>query len=202
MIFGWNKSDAAGHSGRKLVVGLGNPGRKYVGTRHNIGFEVTAQVARDWHGGQVRNKFKGEVVDVRVREQQVCLLCPSTYMNRSGGSVQAAVDFYKLTLDDLLVICDDFSLELARLRFRMKGSSGGQKGLADIIRCVGTNEFSRLRIGIGSPPVNWDVADYVLSKFDKAEKNDMDQAVQQAATAVADWVTEGTQYCMNKYNGK
>ena len=201
MIFGWKKSEPD-IGGRKLIVGLGNPGRKYAGSRHNVGFDVVAQVARDWQAGKVRNKFKGEVVDVRVCEQQVCLLCPSTYMNRSGSSVQAAIDFYKIATDDLLVICDDFSLELARLRFRLKGSSGGQKGLRDIIRCLGTEEFSRLRIGIGPPPVNWDVADYVLSKFSKTEQIEMERAVPRAADAVADWVGRGTAYCMNQYNSQ
>ncbi len=201
MIFGWKKSEPD-VGGRKLIVGLGNPGRKYAGSRHNVGFDVVAQVARDWQAGKVRNKFKGEVVDVRVRQQQVCLLCPNTYMNRSGSSVQAAIDFYKLAPDDLLVICDDFSLDLARLRFRLKGSSGGQKGLRDIIRCLGTEEFPRLRIGIGSPPANWDVADYVLSRFSKTDKIEMEQAVPRAAGAVADWVDQGTAYCMNQHNSK
>ena len=201
MIFGWKKSEPD-VGGRKLVVGLGNPGRNYAGSRHNVGFDVVAQVARDWQAGKVRNKFKGEVVDVRVRQQQVCLLCPNTYMNRSGSSVQSAIDFYKLAPDDLLVICDDFSLELARLRIRLKGSSGGQKGLRDIIRCLGTEEFPRLRIGIGSPPANWDVADYVLSRFSKTEKIEMEQAVPRAAGAVADWIDQGTANCMNQYNSK
>ncbi len=202
MVFGWRKSETVDQGSRKLVVGLGNPGRKYANTRHNIGFEVVGQVARNWQAGQVRNKFKGEIVDVRFGEQQVCLLCPSTYMNRSGGSVQVAIDFYKLAPSDLLVVCDDFSLELARLRFRPKGTSGGQKGLADIMRCLGTDEFSRLRVGIGSPPENWDVSDYVLSKFSKSEQNEMEQTIQLAAKAVVDWVAEGTDFCMNKYNGK
>ena len=202
MILGFKKSESPDVNQRKLVVGLGNPGRKYVGTRHNIGFEVVARVARDWNAGKVKNKFKGEVVDARVRNQRVCLLCPETFMNRSGSSVKAAMDFFKLETDKLLVVCDDFALELARLRFRLKGSSGGQKGLGDIIRCVGTDQFARLRVGIGSAPEGWDVADFVLSKFSKQEQLEMEIAVGEAGDAVADWVASGTDYCMNRYNGK
>ena len=205
MIFGWKKkSEPEDRSigSRKLVVGLGNPGRKYQGTRHNIGFEVVAQIVRDYDAGAIKKKFKGETVDVRIRESQVCLLCPDTFMNASGRSVKPAVDFYKLEVGDVLVVCDDFALDLGRLRFRPKGSSGGQKGLGDIIRCVGTDEIPRLRIGIGKPPEGWDVADFVLSKFSSKEKTDIEVAVRQAADAVADWVENGVDYCMNKYNAK
>lgn len=187
---------------RKLVVGLGNPGRKYVGTRHNIGFDVVAQVAKDWHADTVRRKFSGEVTDVRIREHVVCLLCPETFMNASGKSVKTAFDFYKLQTEDVLVICDDMALDLARLRFRPKGSSGGQKGLGDIIRCLGSDLVSRLRFGVGRPPASWDVADFVLSKFTEKEEVEKDITVRNAADAVADWVEHGTAFCMNKYNGK
>lgn len=206
MIFRWKKKDNETNdqenSRRKLVVGLGNPGKKYVGTRHNVGFDVVAQLATDYQAGSVKNKFKGELVDVRVRNHQVCLLCPSTFMNGSGSSVKPAVDFYKLELSDVLIVCDDFALDLGRLRFRPKGSSGGQKGLGDIIRCVGSDEIPRMRVGIGKPPASWDIADYVLSKFSAKEKPEMDVTVRQAADAVADWVESGVDYCMNRYNGK
>lgn len=203
MIFGWQKSDPQDTtSNRKLVVGLGNPGRKYVGTKHNIGFEVVAQFARNHRAGKVKNKFKGEVVDVRVCEQQVVLLCPETYMNASGSSVKPAVDFYKIDIKDVLVICDDFALELGRLRFRPNGSSGGQKGLGDIIRSVGSDQIPRLRVGIGKPPDSWDVADFVLSKFSSKEKTEAEIVVRTAADAVVDWIESGTDYCMNRYNGK
>ena len=118
----------------------------------------------------------------------------------SGGSVQVARDFYKIPNEDLLVVCDDFHLDLARLRFRAKGSSGGQKGLGDIIRRLGTEEFSRLRIGVGSLPEHWDAADFVLSKFAKKEEAVVEEAVQLAAGAVADWSRESVHHCMNQYN--
>lgn len=185
----------------KLIVGLGNPGRKYAETRHNVGWEVLARLARDAALGSPRAKFQGEIVEARVGGEKVGLLCPHTYMNNSGASVQPARDFYKLDNSDLIIVCDDFQLPLGKLRFRAKGSSGGQKGLADIIRRLGSDEIARLRIGIGPPPPDWDVADYVLSKFREDERSEIDHAVATAANALADWVTEDVQSCMNRYNG-
>jgi PTH1 family peptidyl-tRNA hydrolase len=184
----------------KLIVGLGNPGRKYAATRHNVGFEVVAELARRFATGKVKEKFQAESVEASIDGEAALLLCPQTYMNKSGSSVQPARDFYKLENHELLVICDDFNLALAKLRFRARGSSGGQKGLADVIRRLGTEEFSRLRIGIGPPPEGWDVADYVLSKFDKVDLPEMEQAVLRAADAVVAWTREGIEYCMNEYN--
>ena len=135
----------------QLVVGLGNPGERYARTRHNVGFAVLAELARKFATGRAKSKFHGEVVEAELDGQKALLLGPETYMNRSGTSVQAARDFYKLPHEDLLIICDDLNLSLAKLRFRARGSSGGQKGLADVINRLGTEEFSRLRIGIGAP---------------------------------------------------
>ena len=184
----------------KLVVGLGNPDRKYQGTRHNVGFVVLAELARRHGSGRPKTKFHGEVFDAQIAGQKALLLSPLTYMNRSGISVQEAFGFYKLPPEDLLVICDDLSLPLAKLRFRAKGSSGGQKGLADIIRRLGTEEFSRLRIGIDATPEGWDAADYVLSQFTRKEIPHVENAVSEAADAVACWAQCGIQDCMNRYN--
>ncbi len=190
----------ADQSGLKLIVGLGNPGRKYESTRHNIGFAVLRQLADRFGSGMPRAKFQGEVVDARVGSQRVLLLCPLTYMNNSGRSVVEARDFFKLDHADLLVVCDDFNLPLGKLRCRAKGSSGGQKGLQDIIRSLGSEVLSRLRIGIGTPPDGWDVADYVLSKFRSDEDEIIRHTVVRAADAAVDWVQEGIQVCMNRYN--
>jgi PTH1 family peptidyl-tRNA hydrolase len=134
--------------------------------------------------------------------EKVLLLCPLTYMNRSGTSVQQARDFYKLDEQDLIVVCDDYHLPVAKLRFRSKGSSGGQKGLADIIRKLGTEEFPRLRIGVGEPPPRWNTADFVLSRFsDKEERKQIDDAVRRASQALVEWVERGIEHCMNQYNG-
>ena len=121
-------------------------------------------------------------------------------MNNSGASVQAARDFYKLPHEELLVICDDMNLPLAKLRFRAQGSSGGQKGLADVIRRLGTEQFPRLRIGIGAATEGWEATDYVLSKFTPEEKPQIEEAILRAADAVALWTREGIQRCMNQYN--
>lgn len=184
----------------KLVVGLGNPGRKYDGTRHNVGFAVLAELARKWGSGRPKSKFQGEVVEADLDGQRVLLLSPVTYMNRSGSSVRAARDFYHLPDEEVLVICDDLNLPLARLRFRARGSAGGHKGLADIIGKLSTEEFSRLRIGIGVPPEGWDATDFVLGKFTRQEKAEVEESVWRAADAVGAWAREGVQNCMNRYN--
>lgn len=185
----------------KLVVGLGNPGRKYEATRHNVGFAVVGVVARRCGAGPARWAFHGESVDVQIGAERVLLLCPHTYMNRSGASVLAARDFYKLENQDLLVVCDDFNLPLGRLRARARGSAGGQRGLEDIIRVLGTEEFCRLRVGIGQPPAGRDPADYVLSRFREDEREEIELAIQRAADAVEVWVTQGIDVCMNRFNG-
>lgn len=184
----------------KLVVGLGNPGRKYKGTRHNVGFEVLAELAERCGTGRPKAKFHGEVVEADLGGESALLLCPHTYMNNSGNSVQPARDFFKLQNRDLLVVCDDFNLPLARLRFRPRGSAGGQKGLADIIRRLATEEFSRLRIGVGPLPEGWDAAAYVLGRFGQDEAAQIEDAVECAAEAVLVWARDGIDYCMNQYN--
>lgn len=184
----------------KLVVGLGNPGRKYQGTRHNVGFEVIAELARQFGQGSTKTSFRGEVVDADLRGQRVILLCPQTFMNRSGSSVLEARDFYKLAHEGLLVVCDDFNLPLGRLRLRVKGSAGGQKGLEDIIRCLGSDELPRLRVGIGQPPAGWDPVDYVLSQFTKQQRPEIEVAIGRAADAVVVWAQEGIGQAMNQFN--
>jgi peptidyl-tRNA hydrolase, PTH1 family len=184
----------------KLVVGLGNPGRKYQGTRHNVGFEVLAELARRFAGGRPKSAFQGEAVDVTLDGQRAWLFCPHTFMNRSGSAIVQARDFYKLTNDELLVVCDDLNLPVAKLRFRARGSSGGQKGLDDTIRALGTEEFARLRVGIGPLPAGWDAADFVLGKFTKEERSELDHAVVLAADAVVAWAAHGIEHCMNTYN--
>lgn len=184
----------------KLVVGLGNPGRKYEATRHNVGYQVAGILAQRFGQSAPRAKFQGEIVEASVGTEKLLLLCPHTYMNRSGSSVVASRDFYKLQLTDMMVVCDDLSLPLGKLRIRAKGSSGGQNGLRDIIQRLGSDEFPRLRIGIGTPPPGWDAADFVLSKFSKEDRADIEFAVSRAADAVERWVREGIESCMNQYN--
>jgi peptidyl-tRNA hydrolase, PTH1 family len=186
----------------KLVVGLGNPGRRYEATRHNIGYAVLAELGRRHGTGGTKYRFQGEVMEADLSGQRALLLSPTTYMNLSGASVLEARDFYKVPDEDLLVLCDDLNLPLGRLRVRPQGSSGGQKGLEDIIRRLGTVAFARLRVGIGSPPSGWDAADFVLAKFTADQRPVIEDAVQRAADAVVVWAGQGVETCMNRYNQK
>jgi peptidyl-tRNA hydrolase, PTH1 family len=186
----------------KLVVGLGNPGRRYEGTRHNVGYIVVGELARKFSAGGLRTRFQGEMAEADLDGEKALLLTPTTYMNLSGGSVLAARDFYKIPQEDLLVVCDDLNLPLAKLRVRAAGSAGGQKGLEDIIRRLGTDEIARLRIGIGAPANGWSWPDFVLSRFTTEEIPAMEQAVARAIEAIVVWAREGVQSCMNRYNGK
>jgi PTH1 family peptidyl-tRNA hydrolase len=195
----------------KLVVGLGNPGPQYENTRHNVGFSVVAHLAKaageanltapaGGDKGRGTGKFKAELTEIRLGGDKILLVRPRTYMNLSGQAVGPLLAFYKLPVTDLLVVCDDLSLPLGKLRLRASGSSGGQKGLQDIIRVAGVADVPRLRIGIGETPSGWDTADYVLSKFGPAETPIVEVAVANAAAAVEVWVTAGIAAAMNQFN--
>ena len=184
----------------KLIVGLGNPGAQYKDTRHNVGFEVAARLAKQFGSGTPRGRFQGETVEATIAGQKALLLTPLTFMNLSGGSVLAARDFYKIELEGILIVCDDFNLPLAKLRLRAKGTAGGQNGLANILERLGTDDVPRLRIGIGTPPPGRDPAGYVLSRFTKDEQPVMAEALDRAANAAAAWAESGIAEAMNKYN--
>jgi PTH1 family peptidyl-tRNA hydrolase len=184
----------------KLVIGLGNPGRKYKGTRHNIGFDVIGFLAQRHNIGRPKSKFNAEIAEAIINNEKTVLLCPLTFMNLSGQSVRAAVDFYKLELTDLIVVCDDLALNVARLRLRPGGSAGGQKGLVDIIEKLGSLDFARLRVGIGQPPNGWDSADYVLGRYAKEEKPAIEEAMVRSADAIEHWISAGIESAMNKFN--
>lgn len=184
----------------KLVVGLGNPGKKYDGTRHNVGWQVLATLSSRHGGGRPRAKFDAELVEIGIGQQRVLLACPLTYMNLSGRAVRGIVDFYKLSIDDVLVVCDDFNLPVGRIRFRPGGSSGGQKGLENIIQMMSTDQVPRLRIGVGPVPERWEAADFVLSRFTKQDIPEVEQTVVRAADGVDCWAIYGTETAMNRYN--
>jgi PTH1 family peptidyl-tRNA hydrolase len=184
----------------KLVVGLGNPGNRYRDTRHNVGFRVLDRLAVRWSADPPKKRFEGELSEIRVGDTRVLLLAPQTYMNRSGRSVLAARDYYKIESPDILIICDDFQLPIARLRARSKGSAGGQKGLDDVIRRLGHQEIPRLRIGVDEPPPGWEGADFVLSKFKRSEQDVIGPAIDRAAEAVEAWIKLGIDACMNEFN--
>jgi peptidyl-tRNA hydrolase, PTH1 family len=184
----------------KLIVGLGNIGRKYENTRHNVGFNVLDLVAERNAGGSSKEKFDGRTQEATIGNERVLLLWPHTLMNLSGRSVGAATAFYQVPLGDLLVVCDDFNLPLGKLRLRSQGSAGGQKGLDDIISRLGSEEFSRLRIGIGPVPDGWDAADFVLGRFGPSDHAIIDEAIGRAAEAVECWVAQGIETTMNRFN--
>ena len=185
----------------KVVVGLGNPGSKYKDTRHNIGFTTLAEVGSRYALGRPVARFHAECLEAVIGGQNVLLLCPTTYMNLSGTAVAEVVRFYKLDpKTDLLVVCDDLDLPLAKIRVRESGGSGGQKGLKDIIAKLGSQDFARLRIGIGRPSSTSQVVDFVLTTFRSDEREEIGEAVKTAVDAVAFWVEKGTSETMNRFN--
>ncbi|ODU00674.1 MAG: aminoacyl-tRNA hydrolase [Planctomycetes bacterium SCN 63-9] len=184
----------------KLVVGLGNPGAKYEATRHNIGFEAVDLLARGGSGASFSRKFEGQLAEVEIDYRRVLLLKPETFMNLSGRSVSQAMRFYKIPPTDLLVICDDLSLPLGKLRIRPGGSDGGQKGLRDITAHLGTDQFPRLRVGLGERGET-DAADFVLGRFRSSERPQINDSLILATQAVAVWVSRGIDAAMNRFNG-
>jgi len=184
----------------KVLVGLGNPGRKYEGTRHNVGFEVVAEMARRHSATKPRARFEAQVAEAGVGAEKLLLVAPQTFMNASGRTVRQLVDFYQLSPSDLLIVCDDINLPVAKLRMRRSGSAGGQKGLENIVLHLGTQDVPRLRIRVDLPPPGRDSADYVLDRFHKSEREALDAAIGTAAEAVEAWITEGIDRAMNRFN--
>jgi peptidyl-tRNA hydrolase, PTH1 family len=184
----------------KLIVGVGNPGRKYEGTRHNVGFEVLDHLAArhrlEWESAPA------EALVAKWRSASALLLKPLTFVNLSGQAVSELMRFYKMALEDVLVIVDDINLELGRLRARPSGSAGGHNGLKSIIGVLGSEGFARLRIGVGRGDARRDLADHVLSRFDPQERADVDAAVGRSADAAELFVTDGIELVMNRFNRK
>ena len=181
-----------------LIIGLGNPGKKYEHTRHNMGFEVIdllsdlAQIDVD------KDVFNGLLGRGKIFDKDVMLFKPTTYMNLSGTAVRQVVDYFKIELSDIIVICDDMALPVGTIRLRNKGSSGGQKGLQNIIDILGTEEFKRIRVGIGEPP--FDAIDYVLSKPLKEELPQIEEAIHDAVEAIKEALRSDFDRAMSKFN--
>lgn len=181
-----------------LVVGLGNPGREYDGTRHNVGFEAIEYLAEKYNFDVSKIKFKGKICEKSISGEKVIFLKPSTYMNLSGESVKEAVTFYKIPFENVIVLYDDVAIEPGRIRIREKGSAGGHNGMKNIINHFGSDEFPRIRIGIGSP--KGDMVAHVLGGFMKEEREPMIKAIMAAGDAAIEIITNGIQSSMNKYN--
>ena len=184
-----------------LIVGLGNYGKQYEHTRHNAGFRALKMLADDLGVEVKRARFSALCGEGKIGDKRVLLMLPQTYMNRSGEAVAAAMKFYKLSPSQLLVFSDDVSLSLGTVRVRRKGSDGGQKGLRSIITYLGTEEFARVKLGVGEKPhPQMELADWVLSRFTKAEGETMDTAAKTAAEAAKLAITDSVDAAMNRYS--
>lgn len=183
-----------------IIAGLGNPGSRYAATRHNVGFDVIDRLA-EASGIKVNKlKFKALTGEGFIGSEKVLLLKPSTFMNNSGQSIREAVDFYKVPIQNLLVIVDDIDIEFATVRIKKKGSSGSHNGLKSIIYHLQDDKFPRMKIGIGKKPGSYDLADFVLSKFSSEERKQIDKAIELAAQAAKEYATDGIDKAMNEFN--
>jgi len=184
-----------------LIVGLGNPGITYEKTRHNVGFRAVDRLCRSFGVAADRSKFKSLTAEVKIGEHRCLVLKPQTYMNASGVAVAEAMRFYKIPPEKVLVISDDVSMDVGRLRIRGKGSAGGHNGLKDIIECIGSQEFPRIKIAVGQKPhPDYDMKDWVLGKFPKNQEKQIEETIDLAAEAVECFIKQGLAIAMNRYN--
>jgi peptidyl-tRNA hydrolase, PTH1 family len=183
-----------------LVVGLGNPGPRYKGTRHNIGREVVEALATAWAAPLQNVKFDARHAHAVVADSRVLLVAPTTYMNESGRAVAPLARFFRVPPAAVLLVYDDLDLPLGTLRIRPGGGAGGHNGVASVITSLGTTAVPRLRLGIGRPPLEWDPVDHVLARFSAAERDAADDAVARAAEAIGRIVRDGLDSAMNAYN--
>ena len=185
-----------------LIAGLGNPTREYEKTRHNVGFSVIDVLADKYNIDVSDRKHKALCGKGVIEGEKVLLLKPQTFMNLSGESIREAVDYYKIDPEDIIVIYDDISLDVGQIRIRKKGSAGGHNGLKNIIKMLGHDTFTRVRMGVGEKPKNYDLADYVLGHFPVEERKVMDDATKTAAEAIRMILTESADAAMNHFNSK
>ena len=185
-----------------IIAGLGNPDRKYQKTRHNVGFDVAKIIAKKYLPGREKKKFEARMLQGKIEGEDVVLLRPQTYMNNSGLSIRQAADYFKVSADHILIIYDDIALAPGVLRIRKEGSAGGHNGVKSIISHLGTQEFPRIRVGVGSRKGSEDLVDHVLGTFSKEDRAVIDRAEERAAEAVAAILRDGMDRAMNQYNQK
>ncbi len=185
-----------------IIVGLGNPGDKYAKTRHNVGFNVIDILAKEYSIDVSKIKHKALVGEGRIGTEKIILVKPVTYMNLSGESVVDICNYYNIDLENLIVIYDDIDLDVGKIRIRKKGSGGTHNGMRSIIKCLGSNEFPRVRVGISKPQNGQDLADFVLSRFSKDDEKAMQESYENASKAIECTIRENLDLAMNKYNIK
>lgn len=186
-----------------LVVGLGNPGREYEATRHNMGFDTIDHLVEDYNVPQGGVKFNAMYGKGRIGGQPVILMKPLSYMNLSGGPIREMANYFKINPEtEMIVIYDDIDLDPGQLRIRKKGSAGGHNGIKHIIQQLGTQNFVRIKVGVGAKPKGWDLADYVLGRFDKDDRALVEEAQERACKAVELILTDSVDAAMNEYNKK
>lgn len=185
----------------KMIIGLGNPGKQYENTRHNVGFHVIDELATRLNAPMMQSKFNGLFTVVHTPREKVLLVKPLTYMNLSGECVRPLMDYYDILAEDIVVIYDDLDLVPGKIRLRQKGSAGGHNGMKSLISHLGTTEFNRIRIGVGRPTNGMQVSDYVLSSFGKEELPHIEEAVKRSADASEEWLEKPFLDVMNFFNG-
>lgn len=183
-----------------IIAGLGNPGKEYEKTRHNAGFAVIDELASKHNIDIDNSKFKGMLGKGVINGEKVVLVKPLTYMNNSGECIRAVMDYYKADIEDFIVVFDDISLDVGKLRIRPKGSAGGHNGIKSIIAHLGSDGFKRVKFGVGNKPSGWDLADWVLGRFNKEDEKTLEETKKKACEAIEAIMADGTEAAMNKFN--
>lgn len=184
-----------------LIVGLGNPGMQYEHTRHNIGFMTVDKLAEENSFSFNKNKFEAQMGEFNIGDNRILVIKPQTYMNNSGRSVEKVAAFYKIPADKIIVIQDDISLDVGKIRMRRKGSHGGHNGMRDIVELMGTDNIMRIKMGVGAKPhPDYDLASWVLGKFPKEQEKELANSIDRACLAVKEIILRGIDSAMNKYN--
>ncbi len=197
-----SKSDEGQKSGGFMIVGLGNPGKDYQKNRHNVGFMAIDKIAQEFGFENKKVKSKAIIMEGKKENKKIILVKPQTFMNLSGSAVASLVQFFKINPENLIVIHDDLDLPSLSIRLRPGGGAGGQKGVASIIQNLGTQQFNRIRIGIGRPPGRMDAADYVLQNFPKQEEKELPFLFDTVTKAIECILDSGIEFAMNKFNGE
>ena len=184
-----------------IIVGLGNPTDKYAHTRHNVGFDAIDYIADKYNIAMDFMKHKAICGKGMIEGNKVILAKPMTYMNLSGESVRELIDYYKIdSTDELVIIYDDISLDVGKIRIKRKGSAGGHNGIKNIIQHLGSDVFNRIKVGVGNKPKEWDLVDFVLARFSDEDRVDVDKSIEETCVALSEIITEDIGYAMNKHN--